>query len=531
MNSAAIASSLIVYLLIGLGIYALWRRRKRANQFEELLPTGDATRYALASAVLEGASFRRRAIELAEHPFRAKAPELGLDFPLVLAACQRFEREDRIFDWLVLAASLLCLPFILTIINPYLAYSMFGREIMGVAAWGVVILAIVILLKAVRDMTRVTPFHRASYDAAAVRSHFLGEDAQQAANPSESVICYGARQPFVGLGLHAGGWQVAVEMDRPASSGLMPAAHSNGQATGPASIGTGDLLRAVDESVQLLSIPNLELRFPLFVSGVDLRPNGADPQGLQTILPDKFQAPAAKTDSATLARFWFQSDPRARSYRWYMITDWSGELVFSYMLRIVQRGRSISIETAQLILPPIDSKYRKVDLLAGNRLLAWLGALGFAVLRSPFTVLYAALGAFRQVLELLPFGGERAERREIVRNPAYNYGARTSLRETMAARNYHVYFQRIDAQQYFTAIDRRVLNALTETLQRAGVDVSSLIGQAQMIVNNSTSVVNDNRTVTFGNIGAGAAVGANASSTPGGLAAQAASAIANRVNR
>jgi hypothetical protein len=531
VNSAAIASSLIIYLLIGLGIYALWRRRKRANQFEELLPTGDATRYALASAVLEGASFRRRAIELAEHPFRAKAPELGLDFPLVLAACRRFEREDRICDWLILAASLLCLPFIVTVINPYLAYSMFGREIMSIAPWGLLILVVVVLLKAVRDMTRVTPFHRASYDAAAVRGQFLGEDAPQPANAAESVICYGARQPFVGLGMHAGGWQVAVEMDRAANSSLMPAAHGNGQAGSPASIGTGDLLRAVDESVQLLSIPNLEMRFPLFVSGVDLRPDGADPQGLQAILPDKFQAPSAKTDSATLARFWFRSDPRARSYRWYMITDWSGELVFSYMLRIVQRGRSISIETAQLVLPPIDSKYRKVDLLSGNRFLAWLGALGFAALRSPFTILHAVLGAVRQVLELLPFGGERAERREVARNPAYNYGARTSLREIMGARNFHVYFQRIDAQQYFTAIDRRVLNALTETLQRAGIDVSSLIGQAQMIVNNSTNVVNDNRTVTFGNVGAGAAVGANATATAGGLAAQAASVIGNRVSR
>ena len=215
-----------------------------------------------------------------------------------------------------------------------------------------------------------------------------------------------------------------------------------------------------------------------------------------------------------------------------MITDWKGELVFSYMLRIVQRGRSISIETAQLVLSPIDIKYRKVDLLSGNRILAWLSAIGFAVLRSPLTVVHSVLGAFRHLLELIPLGGgEAAERRRIQRNPAYNYGARTSLRETMSAHNFHVYFQRIDAQQYFTAIDRRVLNSLTETLQRAGIDVSSLIGQAQLIVNNSTNVANDNRTITFGNIGAGAAVGANASSTAGGLATQAASVLGSRASK
>jgi hypothetical protein len=182
----------------------------------------------------------------------------------------------------------------------------------------------------------------------------------------------------------------------------------------------------------------------LFVSGVDLRPSGTDPQGLQAILPDKFAPPNTKVDNATLGRFWFHSDPRARCYRWYMITDWSGELVFSYMLRIMQRGRSICIETAQLVLPPIDIKYRKVDLLSGNRVTAWLSAIGLAVLRSPFTILYSVLGAFRQLFELLPFSsGERAERRRILRNPAYNYRARTSLRDIMAARNFHVYFQRI----------------------------------------------------------------------------------------
>ena len=450
----------------------------------------------------------------------------------MLAACRRFEREDRILDWLVLGATLFCVPMVLAFLNLYMAYSLFGYAGVDVSRWGVPVLALILLVKAIRDVTRITPFHRARYDAAAVRNQFLPEDAPPPGNPADNVICYGSRQPFVGLGVHVGGWQVAVEMDREATPVLAPL-RPNGQAAGPANIGTGELLRAVDESVQVLSIPNLEMRFPLFVSGVDLRPSGADPEGLQTVLPDKLVSPKTQTDSATLARFWFQSDPRARSYRWYMITDWNGELVFSYMLRIVQRGRSISIETAQLVLPPIDVRYRKIDLLSGNRVLAWLSAIGGAVLRSPFSILYSVLGAMQHLLELVGLGSrsDAAERRRVLRNPAYNYGARTSLRETMSARNFHVYFQRIDAQQYFTAIDRRVLNSLTETLQRAGIDVSSLLGQAQLIVNNSTNVVNDNRTVTFGNVGAGAAVGANASSIAGGLATQAASVLGNRLSK
>jgi hypothetical protein len=531
VNIVAVASTLAIYVIIGLVVYALWRRRRRSNEPDDLLPTGDATRYALASAVLEGASFRRRVIDLARHRFRAKAPELGLDFPLVLAACRRFEREDRIFDWLVVGATLLCAPLVLAILNPQLAYSLFGYAAIGYGGWGVLAVVVILLVKAIRDVTRITPFHRAEYDAADVRRQFLDDDAPAPGNASENVICYGGRQPFVGLGVHVGGWQVAVEMDREAAPALAPL-RTNGQSAVPVNITTGELLRAVDDSVQVLNIPNLEMRFPLFVSGVDLGASRTDRQGLETVLPDKFASPRTQTDNATLARFWFQSDPRARSYRWYMITDWNGELVFSYMLRIVQRGRSMSIETARLVLPPIDVKYRKIDFLSGNRVLAWLAAIVGAVLRSPFSILYSALGAMQHLLELLRLAdrGDAGERRQILRNPAYNYGARTSLRETMSARNYHVYFQRIDAQQYFTAIDRRVLNSLTETLQRAGIDVSSLIGQAQLIVNNSTNVIDNSGTIAFGNVGAGAAVGANATGVAG-LATQAATVLGNRVSK
>jgi hypothetical protein len=524
-------SSLAIYVVIGLVVYVLWQRRRRSSEPDDLLPTGDATRYALASAVLEGASFRRRVIDLARHRYRAKAPELGLDFPLVLAVCRRFEREDRIFDWLVVGATLLCVPLALALLNPLLAYSLFPYAAISYSGWGVVAILLILLVKAIRDLTRVTPFHRAEYDAAAVRRQYLEDAAPAAKAAAENVICYGGMQPFVGFGVHVGGWQVAVEMDREAAPAL-PALHGNGQSAGPANITTGELLRAVDDSVQVLNIPNLEMRFPLFVSGVDLRATSTDPQGLDTVLPDHFAAPRTQTDNATLARFWFQSDPRARSYRWYTITDWNGELVFSYMLRIVQRGHSMCIETVRLVLPPIDVKYRKIDFLSGNRVLAWLSAIVGAVLRSPLSVLYSLLGAMHHLLELMRLAGrgDAGERRQIVRNPAYNYGARTSLRETMSARNYHVYFQRIDAQQYFTAIDRRVLNALTETLQRAGIDVSSLVGQAQLIVNNSTNVIDNSGTIAFGNVAAGAAVGANATGVAG-LATQAAAVMGNRVSK
>jgi hypothetical protein len=295
-----------------------------------------------------------------------------------------------------------------------------------------------------------------------------------------------------------------------------------------ATVDVHQLLSAVDESVRALSLPQLEMRFPLFVSGIDVAQ-------IKPLLPEKFAPPKSQADGETLSAFWYNADPRARCYRWYLITDWNGELVFSYMLRIFRRGQSLAIETAQLILAPIDVKYRRIDTLEHSRIRAWVSAVFGAIVRSPLGVLYAVLGAFQHLFELVGIAdrGDAGERRKIARNPAYNYGAKEAIREVMAARDFHVYFQRVDARQHFTAIDRRILNTLTETLASAGIDVSSLIGQAQTIINNSTNIVGNTVTgnagpVTLGDIGTGAVVSGGGAT---GVMQQAAAALGARSSK
>ena len=528
---AGLVVPVLLYGAIGYGIYRWWRSR-RAGHGDGLLAAGDATRYALASAVLEGTRFRRRVIDLSEDRYRALAPELGLDFPLLLAVCRRFEREDRIFNWIVLGLTVLSLPAVIVALNPEAAYNMFGEFAFGsgVVLCQMAFLAVVVLsiLIALRDLRRLQPFQRENWDHAAVRAEFLG-DASNEPWPAagENVICYGKRHPFVGLGWLHGGWQVAVEMDRAASVPGTNGTVLNGGArngAAPAAVNVSDLLRSVDASVRSLNINNLEFRFPLFVSGTEVGQVGK-------LLPDRLARPKRQADAETLGHYWFYADPRARSYRWYTVTDWNGELVFSYLLRFMQRGQSLAIETTQLVLGPVDERYRRVDTVRHKGILGWLRWGLWMIVRTPVTVLNSARGVLHQVAQL--FGGTLGHwlrRREIARNPAHNYGALTSIRETMAARSSHlVYFQGVDIRQSFTAIDRRVLNALTDTLQAAGIDVTTLIGQAQTIINSSTSIVGNQGPVTMGNVGAGAAVGANAASRGlAGAVAQAAGAVAGR---
>ncbi|MGE0023632.1 MAG: hypothetical protein AB7S70_08390 [Hyphomicrobium sp.] len=487
------AGTFVLYGIVGYVVYRLWRRSRAQELFgDELQASGDPTRYALAAAVLEGSGFRRRIIDMARHRFRAKAPELGLDLPLVVAACERFEREDRFYDWAILAAALLSAPWVFSLIDPYMAYMLFGEGLPTLSLGGVALLAVVLIAKAVRDVRRVAPFLRDAYDPAQVRQTFLGGEPNPDADffgAADNVVCYGKRAPFVGLGEQVGGWQVAVELDRPsvtlaASVSTLAAGNSH---SGIKPVHIGELLRKVDQSVNMLNMPNLDMRFTLFASGTELAQ-------IPALKPEKMSAPRRQTDGETLGHFWYYTDPRARSYRWYVIRDWNGELVFSYLLRLVQRGQSLSIETARLVLPPIDIKYRKVDTLHHRGALGWLSTLAGAIVRSPLTVLYAVGGVMRQTLEALRLSrpADAEDAKEIVRNQAYNYGARSSVRELIAAKFYHVYFQHIDGAQYFSAIDQRVFNAVTEALSEAGVDVSVLVGQAQVVINGGVNTKVDN---------------------------------------
>lgn len=512
-------AGLLIYALIGYVAWRAWKRWRKTEEADNLLPSGDATRYALASAVLEGSRFRRTVIALANHRYRAKAVEPGLDFPLVLAACRRYEREDRLFNWIIFFGGTVGALYFLTSLMPFLVYSLIGEIAFGETfrwiTWGGLMATLVlIIVKEVRDIGRLAPFRRENYDLQQVRNQFLGaEPAQAAPGAFENVHVYGSRNPFVGFGTRVGGWQAAVELDRAAdpavAAGAPTARGSNGS---PAPVDPGSLLRAVDESVSALSLPNLEIRFPLMVSGTEVNQ-------LPKLLPEKYARPVKQADAETLGRFWYFADPRARSYRAYIITDWAGELVFSYMLRFVRRGHSLTIETVQLVLPPIAEKYRRIDNLQQRGFFRWILWLLGVVARSPLTLINAAVGSFYSLFEMLNLAGpDTGDSRDVSRNPAYNYGALTSLRETMASQSYHVYFQRIDAYQYFTAIDRRVLNAAVATLEAAGVDVSMLQNQAQLIVNNSTNIVGNAGPVTIGSITSAVASGPNASAGAGGIA-------------
>lgn len=467
--------SLILLALIAGAVFVVLRLRRGVEAVAPLYAPADVTRLALGSLLLQGPLLRGLIIRRTANPFRARSPEPGLDIELVAAAARRFDDEDQGYWWTI--AGLALAPFLLN--RPSILVLVWLAAIVGVS-----------LRRRWRIRFRLAPrFAEAAYDPAALRRELgLGEAARP---EGVEVVCHGGGDPFAGLGVNLGGWNLAFDLNRPA-----PGADTvSGQVTARA------MEAAIEQAVRGLSLDGLKLEEVMFVGGGQGKAAG--------IQPDPFVRPADRVSDEVARGFRFGGHPGVRVYQRASVTDWAGELVFSYLFRCQVRGSMLTIEAAQVALTPAAETYREIDRLRGHGFWEAVRWWAGAVAAVPLDVLTAFLTISRRVAEVADealFGGVAGrERREIQANPAYNYGAMWSLRTHMAAGAFASYFQKVDAAQYFHAVNAQVLNAVGDLLRAHGVDAGDLEAQSTLIQNNTVQITAE-RDVSL----SGVAIGPNA---------------------
>jgi hypothetical protein len=148
-------------------------------------------------------------------------------------------------------------------------------------------------------------------------------------------------------------------------------------------------------------------------------------------------------------------------------------------------GRTLYLEGVACQLLPIHHAFRVVDTmpwrltpggmaeLAGSATRKFVGVF----CRVPVEVGGALLGPFRRWLK-----NEKALT-AIRENLAFDYGARTSVRELGAERRFHNYFQQLDAEKYRKLVDLHVYQVILDHLEDAGVDTSAFREQRPLIMN------------------------------------------------
>ncbi len=479
---------IVFYVFLGVLIWRWWQNRKRNGGGEPLMPSGDPMRYALASAVLRGPLFRKRVLDMVRNPFRASAPESGLEMPTLIAAVRRIEAEDRQWQWL----------FALLLLGMWLLPGTLADLLNDYSVGGLVFLVLVVAIIGLAlyrqwfaRFRAVVPFRAENYSLQAVRDQFgQATGIEGGFDPARSnVIVYGRTTPLVGFGVTVNTWQVGIDVTR-AESPFAPVAP----------VVVDEVVLKVCEAVAGLRLPGMSIAEVAFINGTE---TGRVPE----VHADRFAAPLHAVSGRQIVAWRQRAETPARTYTWIRVPGSGGEVSFHYFLRVVMRGEALCVESVQTFIPPVAKAYREVDRI---RRLSFFGMIGWgitAIAAVPFTLLGALAGVGQQIGEWVHnlFGGYvGAERKEITLNPMYNYGAVETVREVIADDKFHIYFQRADSSQVVQALDLQVLNAVTDLLKERGVDVSALKEQAIVVQQNSVSIQSGGGSVS---IGAGAAVG------------------------
>jgi hypothetical protein len=217
------------------------------------------------------------------------------------------------------------------------------------------------------------------------------------------------------------------------------------------------------------------------------------------LLPDQFASPRAQVKPSILKSAVQEPKQRARTYVCMERVMASGQLVVGMYVRAWLEQDLLSIERVLYFLPPLRNYYRPTrDLMARGE----TGATREAVVTSARRVLPVLLGKPVSGKRRSDFGARRREaeakgRREIKKGYVYDYGARTSLREAVAAYDATEHFDEADVLDGVKRLSRRLLDCIQEFLDDHGIDTSDFKQQMQLI-NNSVS--------NIGSIQAGTAV-------------------------
>lgn len=328
---------------------------------------------------------------------------------------------------------------------------------------------------ALRVVTDRTPPADQAAQLAPEREERLRELDEAKAN----VIVYaqGEGDPFIGSGRRLHWYQLTpVDVTRPGCDSA-----GNVRAIRP--FDAVELHRYLATQVPSLGFEGLQVRNRLYVRG----DHASDVAGL---LPDQFAEPAPVIGSDWVKSGVLHPVEWGRTYLAMERVMSGGDLVVSMYVRAWLVHDLLSIERVIYFLPPLQKRYRPTHEFAAGTALS--------------VTIKAAADAGRQVMPVL--GGRwigrlkvskfgRSRRWEEARahwriraGVVYDYGAKTSLREAVAAYDTTEHFEEGDVLDGAKRLSRRLMDCIKAFLDDHGVDTSEFEDQVKLIATSISQI-------------------------------------------
>ena len=440
----------------------------------------DITRQVSAS-VYTNSSIRNKIFEFAEDPYHAVVESYGINTTEVLKHVFNARKKSRNFYQILFIPSIIFWYVIL------LAILTEGQILDGIAFLiGYVCFFIIYGIVLVRDLN-----HRAFLKENLYKDSYNPNFTYNTSNShliprfqkktSRNIIVYSGYSPFVGSGIDIGGWSFVVDIDK--------GKRILNQRIAPMNFELSDLYSIIEDEIVNLNIPNITINDKVFINGKKIRRN-------PDLLPDKLGYPVNTVSEDFLTEVMNRNNTDARFYKVIQVTDWEGDLVLSAFLRFQKSEKSLFVECNYFLLPPIREEYKNVDTIKEESgikyFIKWvLRLVGEALLHSLLSI-FNVYGYISEVVSGI-FGGKEATMRKIVKkSPDFDYGAKTSIRETLIQHSYSQHFQKLDKERYFKTVEKRIFNTLEEFLDMKNIDTSEFKERETSILNNGVLVTGGN---------------------------------------
>lgn len=293
-----------------------------------------------------------------------------------------------------------------------------------------------------------------------------------------NVVAYSGYQPFAGGGDYLTGWSFVIDTSKGAPLPL-DLSGANARQT-PKKFTTSSLYDAIEKDARALGIDDvLEIEGKLYVRGQYLPEH-------QAFFDATNMRPVTNADQKLVDYYKENSTEDIRYYQCLRFNSWRGEIVFTAFLRLVQRGKNLFIEFDYLLLPPLHSDYYWVD---EREITPTAGKIWELFLRSFDRPIKIMLGAPYRLLRSTIYSAQQDKLARVARNnPAFDYGAATSLRYRASDDDYHLFFQKLDKEMYRKTIQKQMLETIYNFLCDHQIDTSDFNRQQQTILNSGTIV-------------------------------------------
>jgi hypothetical protein len=352
--------------------------------------------------------------------------------------------------------------------------------------------------------------------------------AQVEAAQNGNVLLYSGPNPFIGTGDRTRAWSIAVELRGPGDRDRRESSQRPRRPGAYVSIDPVELHQVI--RARLLNLkdgalpPNEQLQ-ALTVQDhiVGLGQHRWD----SPLIDPATSVPYSEASQEAVHAMIRHPQGGVRYYQRMSVCDegqpiWSGQrkvmdgsdqdISASAFVYAAVEGHMFYLEFVSTAMPPIDPHFHLVDLLPK----VTPGRFMARVLQDAFSsifrdLIYSPVQAVRSLKAIAREGRTYQEQSAAAQEYLYgNVGARVSVRELGAARNFVNYIQRLDAEKYTKLTERLVTDTVLEFLASKGVDTSAYESGITNMIDQSISIHGDNH----GAVASGDRASARHSSTP-----------------